>query len=100
MEDTILSVLEGTLRAKGEDDKTIKLKNLRKMVFLSLQQEDEKAGKKQFKKAVQTLEKDGKLLLDSDGLISLPTKKKKKSEKRKRKDEDDDTPVKKHSGAS
>lgn len=94
MKETVLSVLEGALEEKA----TIKLKSLRKQVFMSLQlDEDEKSSKKEYKKAIQALEKEEKLVLDADGLISLKGKNsKKKSQKRKRKeDADDETPSKK-----
>ncbi|KAL7580122.1 hypothetical protein ACA910_012881 [Epithemia clementina (nom. ined.)] len=85
MEGAILSVLEGAIRGKGDDEeKTIKVKSLRKMVLLSLRRdESEKSAKKEYKKAVQSLEKEGKLTLNADGCISLPSK---KSKKRKSKD--------------
>lgn len=89
MEDAILSVLKGIVREKGDDDdagkgKTIKVKSLRKMVLLSLRQdESDKSSKKEFKKAVQALHSDEKLVLNSEGLISPIIK---KSKKRKSKD--------------
>mmetsp|Transcript_1258 Transcript_1258/g.2756 ORF Transcript_1258/g.2756 Transcript_1258/m.2756 type:complete len:352 (-) Transcript_1258:108-1163(-) len=95
MKDSVISILEGTLQAKGTQEK-IKVKELRKLVFLSLQKdEDDKVSKKEYKKAIQALEKESKLALDADGLISLCGKaskkdKKKKSKKRKRKENDDD----------
>mmetsp|Transcript_4080 Transcript_4080/g.5363 ORF Transcript_4080/g.5363 Transcript_4080/m.5363 type:complete len:333 (-) Transcript_4080:117-1115(-) len=105
MQDTILSVLEGALRDKGDDDdKTIKLKSLRKLVFMSLQKdEDEKAAKKEYKKAIQALETEEKLVLDADGRISLAGKSgsKKKAQKRKRKELDGDSkPAKKQQNGS
>lgn len=71
----ILSVLKGC-------DDSIKVKKLRKQVLLSLQQDDgTKAAKKQFKEAVQTMEKDGTLQLDSDGMIKLIEVRKKRKSK-------------------
>mmetsp|Transcript_40847 Transcript_40847/g.85015 ORF Transcript_40847/g.85015 Transcript_40847/m.85015 type:complete len:322 (+) Transcript_40847:78-1043(+) len=99
MKDSIISVLEGALLSKGEGEKTIKVKELRKLVFLSLQKdENEKSSKKEYKKAIQTLEKEGQLNLDSDGLISMKSgkKDKKKSKKRKRKEEENEESSKKH----
>ena len=57
------------------------------MVLLSLQMdEDDKSAKKSFKKAIQSMEEQGKVKLDADGTISLV---KTKSKKKKRKADDD-----------
>mmetsp|Transcript_16643 Transcript_16643/g.45701 ORF Transcript_16643/g.45701 Transcript_16643/m.45701 type:complete len:90 (-) Transcript_16643:2510-2779(-) len=85
MKDSVISILEGTLQAKGTQEK-IKVKELRKLVFLSLQKdEDDKVSKKEYKKAIQALEKESKLALDADGLISLCGKASKKDKKKKSK---------------
>ena len=85
MEEAILSIIEGSLGAKGETETTVKVKSLRKMVLLSLRRdESEKSAKREYKQAVQTMEKEGKLVLTADGDISLPYKA--KSKKRKEKD--------------
>ena len=75
---SIGSILEGS-----DGDEVRKVKKLRKMVLLSLQMdESDKAAKKQFKKAIQNIEDQGKIKLDADGTISLLEK---KSKKKKRK---------------
>ena len=93
-EKSINSMLEAS-----DDDESRKVKNLRKMVFLSLQMdESDKVAKKRFKKAIQNMEENGKIKLDSNGTISLlgsKTKKKRelptgeveRKSKKKRKDE-------------
>lgn len=70
--------------AKGESD-VIKVKKLRKQVLLAQQlEDDDKAGKKAFKKAVQSLEKSGDLTIDVDGIITLTDKAKRKAKKDKK----------------
>jgi len=83
----ILKTLQG-----AEDDGSMKVKSLRKLVLLSLQiNEDEKDGKKQFKKSIKSLESQEKISLNLDGVVKLiKTKKKKKKKKRKRENDNDD----------
>jgi hypothetical protein len=89
--DAVLSVLDGAVSA-GSDDEQIKVKKLRKLVLLSLQQEDsDKAAKKQFKKVVQGLEEEGEVTLDEDGMVART----KTSKKRKAKEEKDSKKKKK-----
>jgi nucleolin len=78
LSESIVSVLSGT-----SDSKQFKVKKLRKMVLLSLQEdESDKSAKKEFKKAVQKLEKEGSVQLTEEGHIFLkPEKKKRKVEK-------------------
>lgn len=74
---SIGSILEGS-----DGDEVRKVKKLRKMVLLSLQMdESDKAAKKQFKKAIQNMEDQGKVKLDADGTISLLEKKSKKKKR-------------------
>jgi hypothetical protein len=83
--DAVLSILDGAVSA-GSGDEQIKVKKLRKLVLLSLQQEDsDKAAKKQFKKVVQGLEEEDELTLDEDGMVART----KTSKKRKAKEEKD-----------
>lgn len=80
LSESILSIMGG-----GDMKEGFKVKKLRKMVLLSLQQDDsDKAAKKGFKKAVQALEKEGKVKLNEDGHVFL-RKEKKKSDKKKKK---------------
>jgi nucleolin len=89
--DAVLSILDGAVTA-GSDDEQLKVKKLRKLVLLSLQQEDsDKAAKKQFKEVVQGLEEEGELTLDEDGMVSRT----KQSKKRKAKEEKDSKKKKK-----
>jgi RNA recognition motif-containing protein len=63
---SIKSVLENA------EEGARQVKKIRKMVLLSLQLDDgDKGAKKHFKKAVQGMEQDGVLKLDSDGTIHL-----------------------------
>ena len=71
--DDVLSIMRG----QDEND-NIKVKQLRKMVLLSRQQESDKATKKEFKRTIQTLEKEGVIQLDADGQVTLLEKKNKK----------------------
>jgi len=100
--DAVLSVLKGEQQgarsrsssSNNEDDKeegaVIKVKKLRKLVLLSMQLDSEdKDGKKRFKRAVKALEKDGGVVLDADGRVTLKSKKNKK----KRESDDDDSSV-------
>jgi len=76
----------------------LNIKKLRKQILLQLQTDsDDKAAKKTFKKAVQSLESEGKLTLNKDGIIMLvqdssgaaaekKKKKKKKDAKKEKKD--------------
>jgi hypothetical protein len=71
----------------------INVKKLRKQILLQLQTDsDDKAAKKTFKKAIQSLESEGKLTLDKEGSIkfaadSSDAKSKKKDKKAKDKKE-------------
>ncbi|GKY90824.1 hypothetical protein MPSEU_000055200 [Mayamaea pseudoterrestris] len=68
--DAILSLLTGT-------KEKLKIKELRKLVFLSLQLEDgDKQSKKIYKKTMQALESTGQLKLDAEGTIKLSKKRK------------------------
>ena len=79
--DRIVSILSGANAKDG-----LKVKNLRKMVLLSVQQdESDKGAKKEFKNAVQGLEDEGIVQLNQDGQIFLKREKKKKDEKKKTK---------------
>lgn len=74
----------GKILSNLSEFKAINVQKLRNQVLIQLQTDlDEKSVKKKFKKAVQTLERDGKLILNSDGEISL----KKSSKEGKRKNE-------------
>jgi hypothetical protein len=87
----VLSILDGAMRA-GSGDEQIKVKKLRKLVLLSLQQEDsDKAAKNQFMEVVQGLEEEGELTLDEDGMVART----KTSKKRKAKEEKDSKKKKK-----
>lgn len=99
--DNFTEVILKTL--KGSED-GLKVKSLRKLVLLSMQiDEDDKDGKKNFKKTIQAMESEDKVSLSSEGIVSLSKseskklKKEKKKKKRKRDgdDEFDDTKKKK-----
>ena len=82
--DTVLSVLKGS--TGSIDGGPLKVKKLRKMVLVSLQQdESDKIAKKLFKKTVQSLEEAGELSLDAGGIVSLLSGKKRKVEASKEK---------------
>jgi len=72
-----------------EEGKEINVKELRKLVFLSLQINEDKSLKKEFKKSIKTLEEEKQLSLDSDGNIKLLKKKKKKRKRDKTDDADE-----------
>lgn len=77
----VLSTLRGS-----EDGAKMKVKSLRKLVLLALQtDEDDKDGKKRFKRTVKTLEEEGKLSLDADGLVTLSKSERKKHKHKKSK---------------
>jgi len=77
VEENILSSLRGS-----EDGRSMKVKELRKQVCLSMQlDQDDKATKKRFKKAILSLEEGDKLTLDEDGVVTL-SKAERKSRKR------------------
>jgi len=81
LSESIISVLSG-----GDAKEGFKVKKLRKMVLLSLQQDDsDKSAKKGFKKAIQALEEEGIVKLDEDGQIFLKKEKKQKGKKKKKK---------------
>jgi nucleolin len=61
------------------------VKKLRKIVFLSLQMDDsDKSAKKDFKRAIQELEGEGALSLDSEGVVTVKEKKRKEEKKEKK----------------
>jgi nucleolin len=66
------------------DQQLLKVKKLRKLVFLSMQLDDDddaghnKSAKKSFKHTIQTLEMENKIHLDADGHVTLIQKKSKK----------------------
>jgi len=71
---------------KGASTEGANLKVLRRLVLISLQQdESDKSAKKHYKKTVKSLEAEGTLTLDADGHVTL---KKSKDKKRKSKDPD------------
>lgn len=73
--EAILSTVKGSSESKDE----IKVKKLRKMVLLSLQMdENDKSAKKLFKRTVKALEEEGTLELNSEGHVSLNSRKRKK----------------------
>ncbi len=86
------------LESNSKTSPSIDVKKLRKVILLQLQTDsDDKSAKKAYKKAVKTLEGQGKISLDSDGLITLlnsngdggkEEKKKKKKDKKKKKKRD------------
>jgi nucleolin len=84
---SITSILGSKSKSTSEDDAPRKVKQLRKLVLMSLQMdESDKAAKKQFKKAIQQMEQDEVLQLDADGTITLLKKsKKRKSSKEEKK---------------
>jgi len=78
--DAVLSILDGEISTST--DEKVKVKSLRKLVLLSLQQEDsDKVAKKQFKKVVQGLEEEGELTLDADGMVTRTSQSKKRKAK-------------------
>jgi nucleolin len=80
------SISEAILSTLSGADESFKVKKLRKLVLLSLQRDDDdKAAKKEFKKAVQALEKEDAVQLNEDGHIFLQKKKKEKKDKKKKK---------------
>jgi nucleolin len=101
---TIVSILEGessgnkSVAARENDgssaDNQIQVKKLRKLALLTLQlDESDKTAKKFFKRTIQDLEKEGTIILDEEGHITLKRKKRKakdekKSKKKKVKEDD------------
>ena len=91
LEGAVVSVLTGT-------SDTLTVKQLRKLVLLALQlDEDDRAAKKRYKRAVQALEAAGRLRLDATGAVSLRkskadrgTAKHSKKSKRRKLDADGD----------
>jgi nucleolin len=80
--DAILSILEGT---GSSADEPLQVKKLRKQVLLSLQLDtDDKLSKKAFKQAVQALEQQKCVKLDSEGNIKLSKKRKRDSKEEKK----------------
>lgn len=85
-DEVILKTLRGS-----ENGSSMKIKSLRKLILLSLQvEDDDKEGKKKFKKAIQSLESQDKLSLNTDGIVKLSKSESKKQKKKKRKRDDDD----------
>eukprot|EP00568_Trieres_chinensis_P000270 CAMPEP_0183308510 /NCGR_PEP_ID=MMETSP0160_2-20130417/22301_1 /TAXON_ID=2839 ORGANISM="Odontella Sinensis, Strain Grunow 1884" /NCGR_SAMPLE_ID=MMETSP0160_2 /ASSEMBLY_ACC=CAM_ASM_000250 /LENGTH=237 /DNA_ID=CAMNT_0025472365 /DNA_START=72 /DNA_END=782 /DNA_ORIENTATION=- len=91
MDKPILEALRGS-----EDGRSMDKKELRKLVFLSVQvDEDDKSAKKALKKTLKALEDEGKLKVKDDGTVQLSKseakgkKKGKKKEKKKRARGDD-----------
>jgi nucleolin len=91
---TIVSILQGESKNTSEagdidgnvGEQVIKVKKLRKLVLLSLQQdESDKSAKKSFKRTIQELEKDGTINLDEEGHIALKKNKRKHKEDKKTK---------------
>lgn len=77
--DAVVSLLAGTTEP-------MKVKALRKQVFLTLQiEDDDKHFKKRYKKIIQTLEQSGQLKLSADGIITLGKKRKSEKETKKKK---------------
>ena len=73
--DEILTTLSGA----GD----VKVKALRKMVLVARQlDENDKDGKKTFKKTIKALEEDKELKVSSDGQVTLLSKKRKKKEEK------------------
>jgi nucleolin len=81
LRDSILALLEGeapSSSSKGEESgpdenarRILTVKKLRKLVFMSFQQEEsDKDAKKRFKTVVKELETEKKVSIDSDGVIS------------------------------
>jgi nucleolin len=73
---------------KGADSEKANLKDLRRLVLISLQcDESDKSAKKHYKRTIKSLEEDGTLTLDADGKVELKKKKKKrKSDKASKKE--------------
>ena len=72
--DSVVSLLSGATEK-------LKIKALRKIVFLSLQLEDsDKSSKKKYKATIQALESEGKLRIDADGFVTLSKKRRKEKE--------------------
>lgn len=93
--DAIVSTLKG-----GGDKKKGKLpvKDLRKAVLLSLQLDvSDKAAKKSFKKVVQSLEDEGTVSLNAEGIVKLVVVSKQKDKKKKKRQTEgvDESPNKK-----
>jgi len=79
--DTIVSTLQGCGKDGGKTGK-MPVKELRKVVFLSMQiDSSDKTAKKKFKGVVQELEKDKTVSLNSDGIVKLKNKGKTKKRK-------------------
>ena len=77
-QEAVLSILSG-----ASSDNPLKVKNLRKQVLLSLQQdESSKSSKKNFKLTIQRLEEEGALVLDTDGTVKPIKKRKHKDDKK------------------
>jgi RNA recognition motif-containing protein len=92
--DSILSIM------RGSSEKSMNIKELRKLVLLSHQIDtDDKDSKKKFKKTILVLENDKRLALSEDGIVKLQKsalkeeskKKKKKSKRSSEEDEQQDT---------
>lgn len=82
--DAVVSTLNGASKHKAD------LKDLRRLVLLSLQcDESDKSAKKQYKHIVKELEAEGRLKLDENGRVKLK-KSKSDKKKRKRRENDDD----------
>ena len=74
--DAVVSTLKGTDSSKAN------LKDLRRLVLISLQcDESDKSAKKHYKRTIKSLEEEGTLTLDADGKVKLKKKKKRKSDK-------------------
>lgn len=74
--DAVVSTLKGTDSSKAN------LKDLRRLVLISLQcDESDKSAKKHYKRTIKLLEEEGTLTLDADGKVKLKKKKKRKSDK-------------------
>ena len=83
----IISELESSSKTSSSSS-SMDVKKLRKIILLQLQTDsDDKKAKKLYKKAVKALEGEGKITLDSDGLMTLTesSKKKKKKDKKDKK---------------
>lgn len=79
---------------KGASSRKANLKDLRRQVLVSMQlDESDKSAKKRYKRTIKSLEAEGTLNLDADGLVKL--KKTKDKKKRKRKDDKGDPENKK-----
>jgi len=63
--------------------KSMNVKSLRKQILLQVQTDTkDKSAKKKFKRAVQVLEEEGKLMLNKDGLVTFRESKKEKKSKK------------------